>query len=433
MGIPLDYTPPASRTRPSAGSGARTAADSGPKPPADPTAAGRSSIRRNPHPRRTAGRLQTARRFNGTIDPRDRHLIIDPVARAADRDRSSDPSLPRIARNPLIDYGGSAWESLGSPPSISRREMGRQLLRDSINYSSPGRRMRIPRDLHGQDIPPLSVAHATRHRASYSPRFAPAHPEDPITGIGADHGDSSSTEGTMDASMPLLRRVGHRSVATARNSPSTAPAAPFSLDDIILSDRELFRTTMDDEVPDVSDTWARLLNTIPLDNHLPSADSSFTSATASASASASRSSTAAPTSLTPSSSFGSSASSRMHIMFDPFPSFSANCDFISSSENSDTEADDDLERYQNRARNQSRSQTQTQNQAQTQADSNTSPDSSAPTASSFTLENEAAGLQLLHDTLNLLSRRDDIPDEWWATAGLTRIITRELNRERNAE
>ncbi|KAK2809897.1 hypothetical protein FQN49_008576, partial [Arthroderma sp. PD_2] len=64
MGVPLDYIPPASRTRPSAGSGARTAADASPKPPADPTAAGRSPIRRNPHPRRTFGRLQTARRSN---------------------------------------------------------------------------------------------------------------------------------------------------------------------------------------------------------------------------------------------------------------------------------------------------------------------------------------------------------------------------------
>ncbi|KAK2804533.1 hypothetical protein FQN49_008853 [Arthroderma sp. PD_2] len=312
----------------------------------------------------------------------------------------------------------------------NRREIGRLLLRDSVNYASPGRRMRIARDSHGQDLPPLSVAHATRHRASYSPRFAPAHPENPVQST-SELDDPSPTEGTMDASMPLLRRVGHRSVATARNSPSTAPAPPFSLDEILMADRDLTRMSAGDDVPDVSDTWARLLNTIPLDNHLPSADSSFTSATASASAS--RSSTTAPSSLTPASSFGSSASSRMHIMFDPFPSLSANCDFISSSEDSDTEADEDLERNRNQARNQSQDQSRAQSQAQTQPDASTPSDSAAPTASSFTLENEAAGLQLLHDTLNLLSRRDDIPEEWWATAGLTRIIDRELNRERNTE
>lgn len=133
----------------------------------------------------------------------------------------------------------------------------------------------------------------------------------------------------------------------------------------------------------------------------------------------------------------------MHIMFDPFPSFPANCDYISSSENSDTEAEDHeperprgyMRRSQPRSQSQSQSQTptQTQNPAQPQSESNTPADSSAPTASSFTLENEAAGLQLLHDTLNLLSRRDDIPDEWWATAGLTRIINRELNRELSRE
>ncbi|EFQ98841.1 hypothetical protein MGYG_01856 [Nannizzia gypsea CBS 118893] len=427
MGIPLDYTPPASRSRPSAGSGVRVSADAGSKPPADPTAAARSSIRRSPHPqpRRIFGRVHAARRPNAVLDPRDRYLILDAAARTVDRDRSyeRDPSLPRIARNPMVDHSTGGPDSAESPAGLSRREIGRRLLRDSVNYTYPGRRMRIPRDMHGQDILPLAAPNTLRNRPSYSPRFAPAHPEDSGLTNSLETDDSSTTEGTMDASMPLLRRVGHRSVATARNSPSIVPALPLPRAESVMS--------TDDEAPDVSDSWARLLNTIPLDNHLPSADSSFTSATASASASASRSSTAAPTTLTPSSSFGSTTSSRLHIMFDPFPSFSANCDYISSSENSDTEAEEDLERLrshrrrsQPRSQSQSQSQTptQTQNPTQSQSESNTPTDSFAPTASSFTLENEAAGLQLLHDTLNLLSRRDDIPDEWWATAGLTRII-----------
>ncbi|KAF3891446.1 hypothetical protein GTR04_5105 [Trichophyton interdigitale] len=444
MGIPLDYTPPASRSRPSAGSGVRVSAEAGSKPPTDPTAAARSSIRRSPHPHpqssRRLSRLQTGRRTATIRDLRDRHLIFDPVTRTIDRDRSSDRELPlpRIARNPVADHATGSPDSAEAPAGLSRREIGRRLLRDSVNYASPGRRMRIPRDLHGQDILPLAAPNSLRNRPSYSPRFAPAHPEDASLTNIAEAEDSSTTEGTMDASMPLLRRVGHRSVATARNSPSAIPAPSFSQAESVVS--------ADEEVPDVSDTWARLLNTIPLDNNLPSADSSFTSATASASASGSggsRSSTTAPTSLTPSSSFGSSVSARMHIMFDPFPSFPANCDYISSSENSDTEAEDHeperprgyMRRSQPRSQSQSQSQTptQTQNPAQPQSESNTPADSSAPTASSFTLENEAAGLQLLHDTLNLLSRRDDIPDEWWATAGLTRIINRELNRELSRE
>ncbi|EGD93981.1 hypothetical protein TESG_08309 [Trichophyton tonsurans CBS 112818] len=216
MGIPLDYTPPASRSRPSAGSGVRVSAEAGSKPPTDPTAAARSSIRRSPHPHpqssRRLSRLQTGRRTATIRDLRDRHLIFDPVTRTIDRDRSSDRELPlpRIARNPVADHATGSPDSAEAPAGLSRREIGRRLLRDS----------------------------------------------------------------------------------------------------------------------------------------------------------------------TP---------------------------------------------------------TQTQNPAQPQSESNTPADSSAPTASSFTLENEAAGLQLLHDTLNLLSRRDDIPDEWWATAGLTRIINRELNRELSRE
>jgi hypothetical protein len=291
---------------------------------------------------------------------------------------------------------------------------------------------------------------------SYTPYFAPAHPVDtqPVAASAAPSPTISdprqSEDRTDGVDTPLLRRVGHRSVADAGEP--NAQTTPL-IDG--LGDRERSFSAEDDNAEEdddddeeMHDTWETLLTTIQPDAQLPSTGTSFASATAASASSALSRNPRLNSSMrssyqTPPSSFGS-ASSAMHVLLDPFPEFTANCDFMSSSEGSDTEVDDDsddeqavdhrqdtgfLLRHGDDRSRVSRREDSSQPLSQSQ-DTETGTHS---TATSFRGDNLLLELQQMHTILDRLVRRDDIPDEWWETAGLSRTIRRELNNSRSSD
>lgn len=349
----------------------------------------------------------------------------------------------------------------GSSSDSTRREQGRRLLRDSLRYSSPGRRFRLRREPtlrlgaddsifggsgwsqpHAGPAPNDSV-----QQFSFTQRFAPAHPtesESPASATATPPNNRPSDDQT-DAEMPLLRRVGHRSIAHARDRGLRLGSLidglgdrerSFGPEDHNNEDEEDDDDDDDDDDDEMHDAWETLLTTIQPDEQLPSAGSSFASATATSGLTNSMNST-----ITAPSSFGSIAS-RM-VFADPFPEFTANCDYTSS-EASDTEAESEAEEGNRRGddansrrrRREEREPTQPSasedtlrvNQTQSRA-RETEP--SGPIAS--LTDSLGPEFQQVHSILDRLARRDDIPDEWWETAGLSRIIRRTLNNSHSED
>jgi hypothetical protein len=120
----------------------------------------------------------------------------------------------------------------------------------------------------------------------------------------------------------------------------------------------------------------------------------------------------------------------MRIVLDPFPEFIAHCDFLSSSEGSDTEAESDVEherRHQNvhyrREDPRHSGRTAEREQPSQPLDTETSVPS---TTASFSQDIVDPDLQQMQALLDRFSRREDIPDEWWAAVGLSRTIGRGL-------
>lgn len=136
--------------------------------------------------------------------------------------------------------------------------------------------------------PPYTYGDSTTHSppnestpslraSSYTPRFAPAHRFDEAADAAfreyaARHSLDGPREHDLDG-LPPLRRMGRRDLS--RSNRFSQPIPPRSAVDG-LGDRQRSFSPEDD-------SWETLLTTIAPDERLPSAHSSFTSATASAS------------------------------------------------------------------------------------------------------------------------------------------------------
>ncbi|KAI9853796.1 MAG: hypothetical protein M1813_001804 [Trichoglossum hirsutum] len=181
---------------------------------------------------------------------------------------------------------------------------------------------------HSQAItPPLGSAALT-------PGFPPAHrftvpAREPIQGplaqpatyAGVDSGRPRSDPNQIDIDqLPPLRRMRRRIVDGPLPNSSEHPDQPSQTPLVDgLGDRERSLSP--------EDPWETLLTTMTPDTHLPSTDSSFTSASASASFASNSASTSTSLATAPTSS-----------AFDPYPG----CDLLDSdSDASMTEADDD--------------------------------------------------------------------------------------------
>ncbi|KAK2739123.1 hypothetical protein FQN57_006689 [Myotisia sp. PD_48] len=477
MGIPLVYEPPAS--------------PSGEKPKPDVSAAAaRSPIRRRLRP----GSAAPARGRGPTLhDPILQNSLppIPPPPQAAQGpnphpDRETD-YLSQLRASARPTARGTAHRrdpsDRSAPPGNIRRthERNRRMLHEQY------RRMRGAEDpsTTARTNPAVSPWHMVFHlnsptnayagppslsspshnpyRPSLTPRFAPAHPmagqlrpnsgttTAPSFGSNAtEDGEDPMAEGTMDASMPLLRRVGHRSVA--RNAlPSRYPFVDG------LGDRERSVDADDDDV-DINDHWDTLLSTIPPDEQLPTPESSFTSASATTTSanwnmlSNSFRSPQAP--ATASSSFGSTNTigpsngfnlstqppgainpdlAAFQLMPFPLHEFNLNCDFLSDMSDEDwfenafqSDTETRPEPRERRPPRQRRSAARSARRAARPEESEPEPPASAQPENdgsantSFNSDTNLVDLQLIHRLLERLSRREDIPNEWWATAGLAR-------------
>ncbi|EEP80700.1 predicted protein [Uncinocarpus reesii 1704] len=418
MGIPLVWEPTASR------------AEQNSKP--DSSAIARSSIRRQNairRPRRNYGTVESrARNGRGSSTRWYRAEAIGAFARQADRELGSrDLRGLRVNTSPTED---PAAQNL--IPPIARTQLRPQLSEDHSSSSSLGRRMQISRDPYlmiempvpldsyssfPPTAPPVpSVRHAataTGHIA-FTPRFAPAHP----TGELSARSNTGSPSTTLDIpgsnNVPSFRGLGPRVVRRVTDRRSGRRQEVDGL-----GDRERSPAPDEDEM---HDSWETLLTTITPDDQLPSLDSSFASATASASSALSRSSglSNSVTSLhTPMSSILSDTLETFDFdreFPDGLPDGLPNCEFSSSDSDSDTEPESELDTSPARLAAGSAEEEESD-----QSDSSYDP---AQIASDIV--SSSSRLEQAQMIIELLAMRSDIPDEWWATAGLSRTLRREL-------
>lgn len=402
----------------------------------DPSAATRSSIRRQATIRRPS-RYSNA----NTHEPSQRANFHARLAEEIEREANS---LRRRTRSPY-SYE-TTFDLTNSTTDLSRRDAGRRLLRDALRSSHPGRRLRLAREatlnpdrstspsftaeLLGRASPGLETT-ASRHGAEHlplTPRFAPAvayHstvPSQPRPD-GLPLSPFPRVDGAVDdaaaPTVPLLRRFGHRSVNEAQRQ-RREPVVDG------LGDRQ---RSISPDMDHENDAWETLLTTITPDVHLPSADSSFTSASVSGSTDPSRmgaSRGTANSSQTLPSSLDSSGAG-LSTALDPYPEFLNPCDYPTSSD-SETESEPErstlLRRYPSRLYPTS---SERRRAAALGPESTMSSQPPVPTVS-FSLQNPSTDpdFQQMHAILDRLARREDIPDDWWAAAGLSRTLSRRL-------
>ena len=414
----------------------------------DPCAHARSSIRRHGavHRRlqRAAGSVswsvprQLTGDNNGDSD-RDRH---------ATHHRTLSPVLGLVSgEDALLDLpGGSAVSD------FARQEASHRLLRDALRHGQSGRRPRIVREpslrfeMPSMPWPSSDVLNRSSSGEElgnrqmldpppFTPRFAPAyayHSE-----VSQSHPDTAplspfprpDTQARDETTVPnphRSRRVRQRSFH------ETDPPATSRRPNIDgLGDRQRSLSPEDDPG---TDAWETLLNTITPDAHLPSADSSFASTAASASTNLTRNTDRSGRSnsqtQTQPSSLGSTSRATMRLVLGPYPEFFNPCDYPTSSD-SDTEADSEIDQRLSssfRRRHRSRPLLLPPSWRSSRAPGSTQ-DTQPPAPSlsfSFTQDAGDPDLEQIQAILDRLARREDIPDEWWAAAGLSRTIGRRL-------
>lgn len=309
----------------------------------------RSAIRRE----RTIRDSEVRRRFGGRGDFRARRVgrpstDLPPRSVARRSTRVGQDDAPEQARDGPYFGEPRRWSTMtdtaryGDEETIEnrrRRQAGEELLHDALQYQRPSHRMRVPRSPRTSALrfevspaprssafadpsmeeqaflarpympsPPYSFSDGSVRsrvvreadgpleglRAEPTPGFAPARA--PARAAQQHNGQGESNmrdnlprqntppgESSWTASYPPLRRVGHLSLREDSDLSRYEG----------LGDRRRSPSTSSSEVE--HDGWETLLTTMEPDNHLPSADSSFTSATASHSTRQSRQSSQTPT------------------------------------------------------------------------------------------------------------------------------------------
>ena len=425
----------------------------------DPSAHARSSIRRqrtvryNTHTHHDHPSSSRSRMYSSQPRDLDRRSLLQIIS----RDRAP---LPANGNNSALEHDVEAEADLAYAEASNRRrlESGRALLRDALSFERPGERMRIPDDstLRFDVTPPLppvpdprdyagqrhgrsesyvdlsrsgdgtresSNAHAaalTPGAASLTPRFAPAYrfeesSPNPHRLHPSSHAldDASRLRGGDLDELPPLRRMGNRSSHDSFYERQD-PTLRHPVDG--LGDRR--RSFSPDD-----DAWETLLTTIAPDERLPSAHSSFTSATASASSLASNSASSSATILTAPSS--SSAES-----FDVYPTI---CD------NSDSEESDAGDEHYTILRASRRDDQRPRDISSYPVTTHDRIRWAARQIDNRPVRARRQGdgddeLRQIHAILDQLPRREDVPEEWWAAAGLPQLSRvredRSVDRER---
>ncbi|RJE20150.1 hypothetical protein PHISCL_07509 [Aspergillus sclerotialis] len=302
----------------------------------DASAVARSAIRRQASVRGRPGS-----RLRPHVHGVSHHL---PLARSITEEieREGDGLGSRV-RSPLLN-NNPVDEPPGSDPA--RREAGQRILNDVISHHHPGRRLRIPRGSALNDLRSLffpsegSEGPQNTEGLPFTPRFAPAiafhstisaHPPPPYVSRSSPFPPLDGPTDDPGPHVPLLRRVGERSVNEALR-PNREPVVDG------LGDRQ--RSLSPEYHRGDDDAWETLLTTITPDVNRPSADSSFNSASASGTnaprngttTNSSNNSQTLPSSL-------DSAVPTMHMVLDPYPEFLNPCDYPDSDSETEPESE----------------------------------------------------------------------------------------------
>lgn len=446
---------------------------------ADPSAPARSAIRRQ-----------------RTVRPRDHAVSSRPYRASASLDRRSlldiirhdhDTPNPNTDATVLADADRARAEA----SNRLRLENGRALLRDAQSYERPGRRMRIPRNgalQHSRDrgyhlasassypvqvdgalgrdgqnssrlsppraiptppytsgepssrsTPATSTTTIPLGSASLTPRFAPAfrfdeYADDPssLAAIGSE-ATPTSTSRLSSNENPSLRRVRHRSITESISQENARVSRRAGAHVDGLGDRQRSFSPEDE-------SWATLLTTIPPDEHLPSASSSFTSATASASA-ASLSSNSASSSNTALTALSMASDQTEPITTFPICDMSDSDDDESddSETSTGTEAEDwamredegeadmddwenlptgNIQEYSAAVRARVGPIDRIVDEAFEQAGLGSLRSADPATLATLPIQE----MPHMRQVIEQLARRRDVPDEWWSEAGLTRNV-----------
>lgn len=304
----------------------------------DPSAAARSAIRRQASVRGRPGSRFRPSAYGAPYRSPFPRSIADEIEREVD-------GLGFRMRSPLshsnaVDESASIIAALTDP---ARRVAGQRTLNDVDTHRHPDRHLRRPRDTELHDYRDRSASGegsgGLQHAEflPFTPRFAPAiafhstisaHPP-PAYAVRSSASRLDIPGDDPGSHIPLLRRVGQRSVNEARRT-NREPVVDG------LGDRQ--RSLSPDDDPG-HDAWETLLTTITPDTNLPSADSSFTSASVSAT-NGSRNRTSTHSFQTRPSTLDSAAPT-MHMILDPYPEYLNPCDYPTTSD-SDTELESDV-------------------------------------------------------------------------------------------
>ncbi|PYH45194.1 uncharacterized protein BP01DRAFT_392140 [Aspergillus saccharolyticus JOP 1030-1] len=449
----------------------------------DSCAAARSAIRRQASVRRPSRYGSVLRNATlRTISPR---TLTEEIERERERDSSS---LQRHGRSPIIPRAlilaeevdrareresSSIQGHVRSPLSnsataedpfdltaglldSSRNEAGQRLLSDALRHGRPGQRLRIPRSSILSDTQRIASpgvdtnSRQDQDHPHFTPRFAPA---------AAYHGSASQARRLHEMSLfppseslgpdlsapfafPSLRRVGQRSINDANrlNQDSLSDG---------LGDRQRSLSPDDDHA---NDAWETLLTTITPDTSLPSADTSFNSASAPGpNASASDAMRSSATALRTVSNSIPSGPSTMEIVLDPYPEYLNPCDFPPSATESESDSESEvsqnplLRRYRAVRQLESlrravdlqgamaRSLGTVRRAPELQSTMSTQPP--IPTVSfAFSNSSTDQNLHQVQAVLDRLTRRQDLPDDFWASVGLSRSLgQREADQPSDAD
>ncbi|PYI29298.1 hypothetical protein BP00DRAFT_437745 [Aspergillus indologenus CBS 114.80] len=427
----------------------------------DSCAAARSAIRRQASVRRPS--RYGSRHGRSPNIPR-ALTLADLVEREREREREAEANgIQRHVRSPLANAAAAedpfnlTTGFLDPLRAQNTRRIEQRRLDNALQQGRSGQhqqRLRIPRNPIVSDFQrPASPGLDANNRQDqdhpqFTPRFAPAvayhgsaspHARQDALHLSPFHlPDGLGPDPSATLAFPSLRRVGQRSINDA-----SRPNQESLIDG--LGDRQRSLSPDDDHA---NDAWETLLTTITPDTNLPSADSSFNSASAPGTnvpVNGAMRSTAAG--MRPVSNSTYSGPGSMEIVLDPYPEYLNPCDFPPSATESESDSESEtsnslFRRYRAVRQLESlrravdfqgamiRSQGTARRAPEVQSTMSSQPP--IPTVSfAFSDSSTDQDLHQVRAVLDRLTNRQDLPDDFWASVGLSRTLGQRENDEGN--
>ena len=405
----------------------------------DTTGNARTPIRRRHHRNRfyrpsLERQIERERQYHeGIIARADRDALFDILMEDQER---ADHTLRWETRNTRAGQGASrdrgARDRDSEDMNRRRLERGRALLTESLRYERPGHRMRLPQEsalryeMSATTSPPSelrdrvqtdpdwiplprsfpelegrrSLSPGDELQLSRSQRFAPAYRLTDETSRSPHHVDTQRTSIT-----PVPR--------DERDRPASYASRDSPIPEMVVNHADGLGDRRRSFSPEES-TWTTLFTTITPDERLPSAESSFTSASASAASSlSSHSASTSSTLLTAPSTNAATINAFSHI-----------CDDASDASGSDMEDDFPLGDYTDAFTGDVRGAAVDGDEDTDRAEQSgrRAQDPEERLSSRRWRLDRNAELQHLHAIHDRLERQLPVPDDWWASAGLSRNL-----------